>query len=236
MLGGDPANLVDYDRQAQLEAAAASRVGLSVAVGNDEFDRQAREEARGAEDILEKLRSQARAQAACCAGQLDVAAKAARAEEEKQALSERVGRELDAFRQELRRRDVEEEDRLGHLYRGLLGQRHQASQHSAFLVADGAGAMVPWSRGDGACAFPAIIASSSRLATGPVEDGWSSGPSVVPRPDLRVRAFEHELQTPLRTRRSVPHPKLSPDPGPSEAQKLLNRNLARLERLQGLGF
>lgn len=236
MLGGDPAHLLDYDRQAQLEAAAASRVGLSVAVGNDEFERKAQEEARGAEDILEKLRSQARAQAACCAGQLDVAAKAARAEEEKQALSERVGRELDAFRQELRQRDAEEEDRLGHLYRGLLGQRPQPSQRSAFFVADGGGASMHWSRGDGTCAFPTIIASSSRLVAGPVEDGWSSRPSVPPRADLRVRALEHELQPPVRARRSVPHPKLSPDPGPSEAHKLLNRNLARLERLQGLGF
>lgn len=234
MLGGDPEHLLEYDRRAQLEAAAALRVGLSAGVGNDEFERRALEENREAEDILEKLRSRARAQAACCAGQVDVAAKAARAEEEKQALSERVGMELDAFRRELRRRDAEEEDRLGHLYRGILGQRPPASQHAAFAVADGAGILGQ----QPAHAFPAVIASSARLATGPIEDGWSGGSygSSFQRPHAPARVFEHDDRRPPRAPLAAPHPKLSADPGPSDAHKLLNRNLARLDRLQKLGF
>lgn len=97
------------------------RAGLSVVSTNDDFDRKARTEAADANVQLDALRQQAQIRAARCRGELELVVHQAKIEEEKRMLSDKVDKELNGLREELRQRDALEEERLGHVYRNFLG-------------------------------------------------------------------------------------------------------------------
>eukprot|EP00931_Biecheleriopsis_adriatica_P059741 TRINITY_DN35803_c0_g1_i2.p1 TRINITY_DN35803_c0_g1~~TRINITY_DN35803_c0_g1_i2.p1 ORF type:complete len:238 (+),score=40.52 TRINITY_DN35803_c0_g1_i2:64-777(+) len=102
------------------EAALLKRVGISV-LGNTTFTRQSQEETHEAERELEELRREARLRASRCNAQLESLSAEARAEQERRIISEKVSRELDILREEMRRKEAAEDERLRHLYRGIMG-------------------------------------------------------------------------------------------------------------------
>ncbi len=97
------------------------RVGLSV-IDNVDFAVKARDEAYDAEEWLRNFRLKANENVARCQGQWEVVAEKARAEEEQRLISEKVERELEAFRQEMLRKEKEEEERLRHVYIDIMGK------------------------------------------------------------------------------------------------------------------
>jgi len=246
------------------------RVGLSVLDDNDDYGKRAREEVADAERCLQELRQRSQLDVARCLGQLNVAADEARAEEERRLISERVDRELSAFREEMRRKEALEEERLCHVYRGLAAKEQQEPpSHSSVAYS-----LPNYNSGrhhlaDGAVTFPPLIYSAVTLTE---DSGYSA---AVPAPCLRsdtklgARGSGHSggQWTPSQEdpalprssssdvyraagqswRRRTPMPEAAVSVGRQRrapgtkgggdaAEKLLQINLARLERLQQLGL
>ncbi|CAJ1439772.1 unnamed protein product [Effrenium voratum] len=113
--------MLESARDEEGQAALLKRVGLSVLHSNTSYWERSREEASEAEQQLEQLRREAKLRAARCEGQLETLARDAREEQERRLISDRIGRELEALRSELRQKEAAEEERLRHLYRSVLG-------------------------------------------------------------------------------------------------------------------
>eukprot|EP00928_Gymnodinium_smaydae_P057651 TRINITY_DN40871_c0_g1_i1.p1 TRINITY_DN40871_c0_g1~~TRINITY_DN40871_c0_g1_i1.p1 ORF type:complete len:272 (+),score=55.64 TRINITY_DN40871_c0_g1_i1:34-849(+) len=107
---------VDVESQ---EVAAARRVGLSAPSSNAEYQQRADQEIKDAESSLDEMRRKAKLLAARCNGHLSVVEKEVRAEVEQREISDRISRELQAFKRDLRDKEAREEERLSHLYRAM---------------------------------------------------------------------------------------------------------------------
>lgn len=224
--------------------ALLRRVGLSVLGSNVDFEQKARQEASDAERSLIELRQRSALQAAQCRGHLDVLSKEARAEEERRLISERVARELEKFREEMRKKEAKEEEHIRQMYRAIL----QPQPSSEAFAVQGLGTARQY-QVDGAQIYPSIISSAVNLDAASVEDsfdvldssGFGSSEACLRReedashnrshnitlPSYTIPHMSHELQTPPLPSRSVES---------SEAEQLLNLNLARLARLERLGL
>ncbi|CAK0797483.1 unnamed protein product [Prorocentrum cordatum] len=189
------------------------RVGLSVVATNAEYGRRARQEAEDAERELDELRRDARRRAALCRGHLRAADAKERAEEERRAVAERVSLELHGFREQMRQKEAEDEDRVRHLYRALLGP------------AGGAAPALPGS------APPGLLVSEGPLDQGDLGDHGGRG---APAPPWLLHAGGTSASWPSEAPPSRPPAGRRRAPG--EADALLRRNLARLERLERLGL
>lgn len=228
------------------------RVGLSVLGSNAEFWERSREEVNEAERQLEELRRQARLMAARCQGQLEIVAKEARAEEERQLISEKVGLELAAFREEMRRKELLEEERIRHLYRAVLTPGGEpAMGHRAVAYSLDSAPHPANYRADGTLIFPPLLYSEAWLQDsrsssphGDSQSPWLAAAAAKEkcRGTGRAVAF-HDLEVPKPlcmaprlARRS--RPPLAPVAGSEmgEAEKLLRMNMARLERLERCGL
>jgi len=95
------------------------RLGLSEDVQRDDFAVCAHQEVSDALSCLEDMRRKAMQQVARCEGQLDIVGREIRAEEERRLISERVSKELDKFRDEMRQKEIMEEERIKHVYRSI---------------------------------------------------------------------------------------------------------------------
>jgi len=236
--------------------AVLRRVGLAVLTSNTDFEERSRREAYDAERHLADIREKAALQAAQCRGHLDILAKEARAEEERRLISDLVGRELQAFRTEQRDREAREEDHIRQLYRSIL--EPQGPPGEAFSVQTSGSRHLH--QVDGCQMFPPIISSTVMLkGTSPAasSDGWRRAPRREARPirsespafpsqpasvdhcqrfsldrpaEAAVRSHRHK---PGRNRESERPWKSG---AASEAEDLLNLNLARLQRLERLGL
>eukprot|EP00429_Kryptoperidinium_foliaceum_P099051 CAMPEP_0176259818 /NCGR_PEP_ID=MMETSP0121_2-20121125/39266_1 /TAXON_ID=160619 /ORGANISM="Kryptoperidinium foliaceum, Strain CCMP 1326" /LENGTH=214 /DNA_ID=CAMNT_0017599715 /DNA_START=49 /DNA_END=690 /DNA_ORIENTATION=- len=180
MIGSSP----DVDALAAPDGHLAGpllrRVGLSLLTSNDEFERRSRDDAVECDVRLQELRRRVNLQAAQCQGQLEILAKEARAEEERRMVSERVARELEAFKAQQRQREAQEDERLAHLYRALLepSQDAGAPPHAVAYHDAGVGAF----RANGARAFPPVLYSAVSLLQDDAELGGDWAPRVVRRP------------------------------------------------------
>lgn len=96
------------------------RAGQSV-LTDDEFEKKTKIETEGALSDLEQMQRRIREQQARCWGQYHATAEEIRAQQEKDAISELVAKELDRFKDEQKRKEEAEEERLRHLYRGIHG-------------------------------------------------------------------------------------------------------------------
>lgn len=116
----------------------------------------------------------------------------ARAEEERRMVSERVARELEAFKAQQRQREAQEDERLAHLYRALLepSQDAGAPPHAVAYHDAGVGAF----RANGARAFPPVPSPGvcacvgggraryrARCVLGPPARGWGLRPGTCIR-------------------------------------------------------
>ncbi|CAE8685997.1 unnamed protein product, partial [Polarella glacialis] len=110
------------------DEALFRRAGMTVLESNADYGNRSQEEAAAAETELEELRRMVRLRACRCEGQLDALARQAMAAEEQRVISERVSHEMDAFREEMRLKEEAENERIRHLYRGLLGPGSQARE------------------------------------------------------------------------------------------------------------
>eukprot|EP00929_Paragymnodinium_shiwhaense_P079347 TRINITY_DN41300_c0_g1_i3.p1 TRINITY_DN41300_c0_g1~~TRINITY_DN41300_c0_g1_i3.p1 ORF type:complete len:495 (-),score=89.35 TRINITY_DN41300_c0_g1_i3:73-1557(-) len=179
------------------EVDVARRLHLSASNDNEQYGRQALEEARAAEDELAALRRQANLITAQCRGQLNVVQKEVRAEIEQRALSDQVAKELDALRAEIRCKEATEEERLGHLYRVLTNneprpapllpaavvaplapalrvEKPAPAQAPAIQVSGLQGREFGYYHAPGSIpVHPPIIASATRLITSPVDHSRS---------------------------------------------------------------
>eukprot|EP00933_Yihiella_yeosuensis_P040167 TRINITY_DN34399_c0_g1_i1.p1 TRINITY_DN34399_c0_g1~~TRINITY_DN34399_c0_g1_i1.p1 ORF type:complete len:328 (-),score=77.92 TRINITY_DN34399_c0_g1_i1:144-1127(-) len=106
------------------------RVGLSV-LGNTQFAERSYEEADKAEQELAELRHELKLREARCHGMIDVLQRKQKEEKDRNFLTERIGQEVAAMREQMRRREQEEEERLRHLYRGMIGVEYMRSQQEA---------------------------------------------------------------------------------------------------------
>jgi hypothetical protein len=224
--------------------ALLRRVGLSVLTSNVDFELQAKREAVNAERNLAEMRQRAALRAAQCRGHLDVLANEARAEEERRMISDRVGRELQAFRKELQDREAKEEKHMRQMYRAML--QPQEPMETFSTEAYGARRI---HQIDGSRAYPPIISSAVSLqdASPAVSGvGWRQAPDVehytpapfapaddypVYRVEPRTASYGHKIHL---NRGPAVLPSEAPDN--SEADDLLRVNLARLERLERLGL
>eukprot|EP00913_Durusdinium_trenchii_P003435 g3181.t1 len=136
------------------EGDVLKRVGLSV-LSNTSYWTRSKEEASDAEQHLTQLRREAQLRQARCEGQLETLAREAKEEQEKRhsadepesgfrhmqpqerrLISDKISRELASLREELHRKDAQEEERLRHLYRGILGPKDACRQMSDFSLED----------------------------------------------------------------------------------------------------
>lgn len=221
------------------ELQLVGRVGLVSKCDGEEFSLQSKQELAESERELQRLRRQVQLQTARCEGQLDVVAKEARAEEEIRIISEKVGRELAGFREEQRRKDAAEDERLRHLYRAMLMPVDSLSELEGIppftLERSGAARDYCANRGDGVMGFPHLICSKVHiLEDDPMSSSASSWRTSMPQaPSKPVRAGER----PRRKSRQVLPPIRPPDNASTccEADNLLRINLARLQKLERLG-
>jgi len=96
------------------------RAGLAV-LTDEEFDKKAKIEAQGAMSDLQEMQARIREQQTRCWVQYNATAQEIRAQQERDAISELVTQELERFKEEQRRKEEAEEERLRHLYRGIMG-------------------------------------------------------------------------------------------------------------------
>jgi len=152
------------------------RVGLSVLANNTDFEQQARREACDAESNLLEIQRRAGLQAARCRQHLESLEKEVRAEEEKRLISDRIGRELEVMKEEIRQREVREEEHLREVYRAILQPQQPRLMEAAYSAPRPldtwqlqGSALDMWQlQADGAAAYPPIIASAVHLETSPV--------------------------------------------------------------------
>lgn len=104
----------------QGENSVLRRAGQFV-LSDDLYDKEKKAEAQGALDELEEMQRRIREQASRCWGQYHVTAEEVRAQQEKDAISDLVTKELDRFKDEQRQKEEAEAERLRHLYRGIMG-------------------------------------------------------------------------------------------------------------------
>lgn len=118
------------------EGDVLKRVGLSV-LSNTSYWQRSREEASDAEQQLAQLKREAQLRKARCEGQLENLARDAKEEQERRLISDKISKELASLRQELQKKDELEEERLRHLYRGILGPaKGEVSPLSTAMVED----------------------------------------------------------------------------------------------------
>ncbi|CAE7250555.1 unnamed protein product [Symbiodinium sp. CCMP2456] len=215
------------------EASLLKRVGLSVLHSNTSFWQRSREEASEAEHSLEALRREAQLRQARCQSQLESLARDAKEEQERRLISEKVGQELAAIREEMRRKEAVEEERLRHLYRGILGPKGPASESggSTFLP--------PQQKGQSSPAFTPLIVSEASLLDS--EPTWDVG-AVPLKGDLDLLSGKDfwpsapAAPAPASTRDRHGGKASGRSKDMRDATKLLQVNLARLERLERCGL
>lgn len=103
------------------------RVGIGV-LTNEEFEQRSIREVRKMQADLAEISKNARAQLSQCWGQYHVTAEEIRSKKEQELVSEMVTKELDVFKQELKRREETEDERLRHLYNSIL-QKDEGARH-----------------------------------------------------------------------------------------------------------
>eukprot|EP00747_Dinoflagellata_sp_TGD_P168041 gnl/TRDRNA2_/TRDRNA2_193576_c0_seq1.p1 gnl/TRDRNA2_/TRDRNA2_193576_c0~~gnl/TRDRNA2_/TRDRNA2_193576_c0_seq1.p1 ORF type:complete len:289 (-),score=62.24 gnl/TRDRNA2_/TRDRNA2_193576_c0_seq1:1-867(-) len=235
------------------------RAGLSM-LNNYEFEEKARQEAIQAEEFLRKFKGPSLV--ARCTAECDAISKQLRAEEEKKIVSERVTRELDAFRKEQRQKEEAEEERLRNVYGNIMDQmitrgteeqapvriRHDFDRPVLATFADlsaSPSGTPPW--GGGASA--AVASSAARAAAAyHYGDSWHSPQEArVTFEDTRMELPSLPYERKLKAARRPLAPAIA-EPNPSggrrhkasaettEVDSLLRLNLARLERLELLGL
>jgi len=196
------------------QRAVLKRVGLSV-LQNSDYWQQSREEVADAERELQELKRESRLRAARCDAQLDALARQCRAEEERRLISEKVSKELALFRKEMEAKEAAENERLRHLYRGIMG----GDAEPAFK-----------DPGYQAASFPPVIASVGDLMQ---EDCFWERPRQVevdPQPyTMEFPIYESKVEYKRKK-------KGGSDPEYNEAQRLLRLNLGRLQRLERCGL
>ncbi|CAJ1385624.1 unnamed protein product [Effrenium voratum] len=224
--------MLESARDEEGQAALLKRVGLSVLHSNTSYWERSREEASEAEQQLEQLRREAKLRAARCEGQLETLARDAREEQERRLISDRIGRELEALRSELRQKEAAEEERLRHLYRSVLGP--ESVSHPAPTA--------PWHREPDLSLgikepdwgrlkmspVPPLILSEAKLLDDPLDSSYGREDL---KGDIRLKAGAQEQPERIRVPRLTPGRKDMRD-----ADKLLRVNLARLERLERFGL
>mmetsp|Transcript_60517 Transcript_60517/g.122839 ORF Transcript_60517/g.122839 Transcript_60517/m.122839 type:complete len:215 (-) Transcript_60517:24-668(-) len=203
------------------EGDVLKRVGLSV-LSNTSYWQRSREEASDAEQQLAQLKREAQLRQARCEGQLENLARDAKEEQERRLISDKISKELASLRQELQRKDELEEERLRHLYRGILGPaKGEVSPLSTAMVEDLRSKHTP------------LIFSEAKLLSDDV-----SGASLRPGDGLRVsmpkkaRPGALDGPVPFVASRGERGERGERGGRASEAEKLLRVNLARLERLE----
>eukprot|EP00435_Cladocopium_sp_Y103_P020617 s215_g5.t1 len=203
------------------EGDVLKRVGLSV-LSNTSYWQRSRKEASDAEQQLAQLRREAQLRQARCEGQLENLARDAKEEQERRLISDKISKELASLRQELQRKDEQEEERLRHLYRGILGPaKGEAPLSSSAMVEDLRSKQTP------------LIFSEAKLLS-----------DDVPGASLRLPGDGLRVSMPKKARPGAldgPAPFVTSQRGErggraSEADKLLRVNLARLERLERFGL
>jgi hypothetical protein len=237
--------------------ALLRRVGLAVLGSNADFEEKTRHEASNAERALSEMRQKAVFQAAQCRGKLDELAKEARAEEERRLISERVGKELEAFRAEMARKEAQDEERIRQLYRSMIpteshgeanGSREYPTIFSAVEVlqdapcANGGEGLHRKSSSEEDCLLSTNFfrnlssrKDSSMSDHRSIDFGQSRSRWYAQHDDRQrqyKKSFDNSLHVPSR------HSQVQPQRGvkPSEAQTLLKKNQLRLERLERLGL
>lgn len=233
-LGGDDKTVTTDD--------VLLRIGIvDVGERSEEYWERAQHEVADTERHLAEFRREVLSQVAKCHGQLDVMAREARAEEEKRLLSERVESELQTFREEMRQKEAREEERLRHVYRAIIDPVHNSSASHAYFGQEGMEHRLL----AGTRAVPPIIASTvSLLATS--SRPTNSSPELVTVQSVRLPELPHS-QVGIRHGKFTRQPSSMPA-APSlpymaetrasarEEHKLLQLNLARLERLERMGL
>mmetsp|Transcript_15515 Transcript_15515/g.35342 ORF Transcript_15515/g.35342 Transcript_15515/m.35342 type:complete len:249 (+) Transcript_15515:40-786(+) len=235
------------------EVSLLKRVGLSVLRTNDSFWQQSREEALHAEESLEALRREAQLRQARCQGQLDSLARDAREEQERRLISEKVGKELAALREEMQRKEAAEEERLRHLYRGILGPSGGLDRAE---LGSGAGSssrqrdsrldfdlqLGEKPKGFSSPSFMPLIVSEASLLDS--EPSWDAG-AVPLKGDLDMlsgKDFWPVTAAPLPdgggigSRGQLRGKVAGKSKDMRDANKLLQVNIARLERLERCGL
>lgn len=101
------------------EATVLRRAGLSVLTSD--YEQKSKSDTDDAMKDLSAFQRQMQEQIAHSWSQYHIAAEQARAEQEKEAISALVTKELDRFRAEQQKKEEKEEERLRHLYRGIMG-------------------------------------------------------------------------------------------------------------------
>lgn len=116
-----PEGLDNVYSSLQGDRSVLRRAGQSL-LDDNLFEKHAKMEAQGALSELEEFQQRIREQTARCWGQYHATAEEIRAQQERDAISELVTRELDRFKDEQKRKEEAEEERLRHLYRGIWGK------------------------------------------------------------------------------------------------------------------
>eukprot|EP00439_Symbiodinium_sp_Y106_P027430 s4001_g3.t1 len=213
------------------EVSLLKRVGLSVLHSNTSFWQRSREEASEAEHSLEALRREAQLRQARCQSQLESLARDAKEEQERRLISEKVGQELAAIREEMRRKEAAEDERLRHLYRGILGPASES----------GSAAVTQQKGQSGPPAFTPLIVSEASLLDS--EPTWDVGAvplkgdlDLLSGKDFWPSAPAAAAQAPASTRDRHGGKASGRSKDMRDATKLLQVNLARLERLERCGL
>ncbi|CAJ1385625.1 unnamed protein product [Effrenium voratum] len=197
--------MLESARDEEGQAALLKRVGLSVLHSNTSYWERSREEASEAEQQLEQLRREAKLRAARCEGQLETLARDAREEQERRLISDRIGRELEALRSELRQKEAAEEERLRHLYRSVLGP--ESVSHPAPTA--------PWHREPDLSLgikepdwgrlkmspVPPLILSEAKLLDDPLDSSYGREDL---KGDIRLKAGAQEQPERIRVPRLTP--------------------------------
>ncbi|CAK9061265.1 Alkyldihydroxyacetonephosphate synthase [Durusdinium trenchii] len=199
------------------EGDVLKRVGLSV-LSNTSYWTRSKEEASDAEQHLTQLRREAQLRQARCEGQLETLAREAKEEQERRLISDKISRELASLREELHRKDAQEEERLRHLYRGILGPKDGPVQMSDFSLEDLRSKPAP------------LIYSEAKLLTDDWEESLFRGERLrAARKKVHATKVHAGLDAPGSAAMRF-------TPGKDEADQMLRVNLARLERLERFGL
>jgi len=214
------------------QRAVLKRVGLSV-LENSDFWQRSREEVTDAERELQELKREARLRASRCDAQLDHLARECRAEEDRRLISEKVGKELAALRREMQEKEAAENERLRHLYRGIMGGE-QPSTYPAYP-------------GSQPSSFPPVITSEPSDLMQEEHTVQDKGSHLFDRLDANGNGypsreefsklgevkFDAVLTGHSKHRRKK---KVAYDPEEDEARRMLKLNQARLSRLERYGL
>lgn len=160
----------------EVSNSVLQRVGLSVLASNTDFEQQARREASDAENNLLEIQRRAGLQAARCRQHLESLEKEVRAEEEKRLISDRIGHELEVMKQEMRQREVREEEHLREVYRAILQPQPARLTEPAYSAPhlldtwqlQGSALDTFQFQADVAARYPPIIASAVHLTSSPI--------------------------------------------------------------------